>query len=242
MEKLLNYSGTVILDVDDVLFYTTSLWFHKIIEEKFEKIASYLDMSVFDFKFQDYTYEKFLMYNYNRKKYLFSDWLCRKDLTEEQKNFVISEIFECYENDFYLNPLLKETELTNSIRHLGRSRQMNVDKIVLVTRTTDKNKDDKLKLLRNTFNNIKSKVEIILVKPHEKKSEAIQEYDNISLIIDDELKNIYDYINNGENVKDCSILIPAYGYNCIVLNNDIIFDKEVEEKAKEKNISINYYN
>lgn len=241
MEMMSNFSGTIILDVDDVLFYTTSLWFHKIIEEKFEILAPYLNMNVFSFDFNDYSYDKYFLFNYNRKDYLFSDWLLKKDLTEEQKKFAIAEIFNCYENNFYLNPLLRETELTRTIRHLGKSRQMNIDKIVLVTRTTDNSKEDKLTLLKNTFNNIKNKVEIILVQPHEKKSEAIKEYENISIIIDDELRNVYDYIDNGENVKDCSILIPSYAYNCEYYNEDIHFDSNMEEKAKEKNIDVCYY-
>jgi hypothetical protein len=109
------------------------------------------------------------------------------------------------------------------------------NKIYIVTRTFEEFMNAKKDCIKKLFLPIIKDVEIIFTGMTETKSESIKDIEKVSLIIDDELSNIYDYIDHSNNIDNALVVIPMTGYNTP-------FSKEYLEKAKEKNLMIKYYN
>ena len=224
--------GSMIIDMDDVLVYTVNLWF-KYIMDRYELFKSYLNEDVIP---DNYDYITHFNYPLSRPTYLFTDWLLKKDLSMEDQLIGRRFIMEAYHehiNDFYKN--VTATPLVDSIISMFKYKDFKFDKIYIVTRTLDNFEKEKTECIRRLFSPIINKVEIIFTEIGEKKSEAIKDIEKVSIIFDDELSNIYDYIDNCNNIDNCIMMIPTTGYN-------VPFDNAYNEKIKKHNITVRYYN
>jgi hypothetical protein len=232
--------GTLIIDVDDVIVYTTPCWFKRIMDN-FEDFDYYLNDDMipnFPENYNYYNKENF-MYPYTRTTYMFNDWLLRKNLSKEDFEEGSKMLMDLHcNNDFYLDFDLKFTQLADALKTLVRFSAYKFTKIVFVTRVpdaTNKNlKEQKIKMLKDYFSDILKNIEIIIVDKFEKKSDVVKEYKNISAIYDDELFNIYDYIDNLNNIEGCTFMIPFTNYN-------MNFSTDYLKKAHDKNAIVKYY-
>lgn len=225
--------GSAIVDMDDVLVYTSNLWY-KFIMDKYNIFEPYLDKDVSDNTL--YNYKDYFNYPLTRPTYLFSDWLLKKDLSEVDRNIAIEFIFEAYKEhfvDFY--DIVKPTNLVQGLNLLFGYKHFKIDRLYIVTRTLTGFESGKTKCIQRLFSPIINNVEILFLERFEKKSDVVKDIKNISLIIDDELHNIYDYMDNcNENINDSVIMLPLTGYNSPV-------DPKYLELAKKKNIIIQHY-
>ena len=227
--------GTIVVDVDDVIIYTTPLWFKRIMDN-----LDYMDYYLNDEWIpKNYNYQKDFNYPYIRPTYMFNDWLLRKDLSKEDYEEGSKYIMDFhFNNNFYFDNNLKFTKLAESLCQLVKFSAYQLTKIIFVTRVPDINnkelQNQKIKVLQNYFSNILQNIEIIIVDKNEKKSDIVKEYKNISAIFDDELWNIYDYIDNCNNLEGCTFMIPYTNYN-------INFSTDYLKKAHDKNAIVKYY-
>ena len=222
--------GNIIVDMDDVLVFTTSLWFANLYIHQ-NRYKSFCKKDIFPILFD---IDRDFMYPLTRPTYYFNDWLLDESLSDEEKKDIGDLIFKEYTEDKTFYDRVDPTPLVGSLISLVKSKNFKIDKLYVVTRTVEGQEKTKLECIKRIFAPIINKVETIIVDLNEKKSDAIKDIKNIRLIIDDELKNIYDYIDN----TDCNgsiMMIPIAGYN-------IHFDKEYIKKSEEKNISVQYYN
>jgi len=224
--------GSIVVDMDDVLTYTTNLWFYCVMNNK--NLLTKIKPEVIPL---NYNYNDFFNYPLiSRPTYLFSDWLLKESLTEKEKQAAMQDILKVYLNEsdnFYKEVIT--TRLGEFIPTLFKYKHFNFDKVYVVTRTFDIYTDAKIKCIKRILGPIIENVEILFVDINEKKSDVIKDIENISIIVDDELSNMYDYLDNsGDNINDCIMLIPLYSYNSI-------FDPAYLEKATKRNIMVEYY-
>lgn len=233
MLKLKNIKpGSMIVDMDDILVYTTNLWF-KSIMNKYNIFEPYINKAQIP---KDYTYEKYFNYPLSRLKYTFSDWLLKKDLSIEDQLIARRFIMEAYLEIDNFYDKVQPTNLAAGLISMFNYKDFNFDKIYIVTRTFDEFTKSKTECIKRLFSPIIKDVSIIFVDPSERKSDAIKNIKNVSIIFDDELSNMYDYLDNcNDNIKNSIMMLPMCGYN-------MPFDKEYLKKAEEKNIIIRYYN
>lgn len=233
MLKLNNIQpGSMIIDFDDVLVFTTNYWF-KCIYDRLSIFEPYIDKLKIP---SDYDYDKYFNYPMTRDTYYFADWLLKKDLDIENsligRRFIMEAYLEQYDQ-FYDKAI--KTPLSNSLIYMYNYKDFKFDKIYIVTRTIDDFIKNKTKCIQEMFKSIVNNVEIIFVDLNEKKSDVVKDIPKISLIIDDELNNIYDYIDNLNNIENAIMLLPITGYNTNI-------SKEYLEKARNKKVNIQYYN
>lgn len=234
MLKLKNEKRTFIVDVDDVIVFTSSLWYDRIYRDP-DTFKPFIDINKI---LRDYNYEKNFLYCQSREKFYFKDWLLREDLTPEERKMGEEKIMSVYLNDnFYLSNRLLPTSMLFALRNLLTMNTYNVDKLVFVTRSYPENMNSKIEMIRTYFANVMNKIDIVIVDCNEKKSDAVKEYDNVTLVIDDEIHNIQDYLENSK-FKDCLYLIPSYGYNHL---EDDEYVSKLNNKANENNSLICYY-
>jgi len=239
MEFLNKEKAIAIVDVDDVIIYTTALWYDRIfnLPDIFEKYVDKNQLLI------PYNYNKNFMYNYSRPTYLFSDWLLKKNLTPEEwveGDKLIMDIVK--DSHFYDSDKLLPSNMLFGIKFLiSNNTKNNLEKVIFVTRGFPSSMDSKIKLIREYYKDVMGKIDIITVGRYEKKSEAIQDYkdENIALLIDDEVHNIVDYLENCPFIKNCNILIPKYGYNYSEENMKQL-DKALVKAIKNNN-EIQYY-
>ena len=220
----------IIVDCDEVLVRISPKWVYLMHQpENFEYFNKYLDL------LKDFDLQKNYIHVLNRDTFYLNEWLLRKD-----KKFSIEELDEVKERmmdvynsgDFYTT--LKPTPMAKSLSFTAKSPLLN--KISVVTRSTEKSINDKDKFIKHIFQGSMDKVDIYHAEPNEKKSDIINNLGNdIAAIYDDEISNVNDIINNCHNVKDLIFGIPSYGYNSDIPDNTY-------EVAKNKGVIIKYYN
>lgn len=223
--------GSMVIDMDDVLVFTTNYWF-KCIVDRYEIFKPYIKENIIP---EDYDYDgKDFMYPMDRPTYYFADWLLKEDLSIEDNLIGRRFIMEAYleQNEFYQRAL--STPIVSPLIQALKSHWFTFDKLYVVTRTFDEKEKDKIKCIKYLFHQIIDQVEIIFVNANEKKSDAIKDIEKVSLIIDDELSNVYDYLDNCDNIKNSTIMIPKAGYNSII-------DKKYIKKAEDNNIILRHY-
>lgn len=231
-------SKIIICDVDDVIVYTTSLWYDRIFNKP-HIFSKYIDINKMIFP---YHYRENFMFPYTRNTFYFIDWLKKDNLSQEELNDFSKLIHKVYEeNHFYLSNKLLPSAMLFSFKRMLYNKKLNLEKLIFVTRTFEKNREDKIEMIRTYFRDCMDKVEIVIVDLNEKKSEAVSEYtdtDKVVLVLDDEIKNIDDYIENNK-FKNCNYLIPKYGFNS--KDEDIEHLIKLNENIKDISSSVHYY-
>jgi succinate dehydrogenase flavin-adding protein (antitoxin of CptAB toxin-antitoxin module) len=199
---------TIVTDCDEVLTDISPLWVSKILQDRewFEQYFTFpKELDNFDHKTLD-SYKTVL----SRKDFHLNKWLSNQamELTEDQKTEVFDRFYALYDNeDFY-----GECYPTKMCQGLQRaSMQSFVKKIYVVTRTSENTRESKEKFIRSFLGS--NKVEIMFVGRNEKKSDYINQIDNVNMIIEDELSNIYDIAENCTHLKEIDLYIPYTGYN-----------------------------
>src|SRR5699024_6559575 len=155
-------------------------------------------------------------------------------------NFEESEVQEMLEklnNEVIFHPnlydMLKPTQIANSIAQMTRTSM--VDKVSVVTRTSDNNLESKERFLKKLFKGSMKKVDIYYVEPDEKKSDVVSMLgEDIAIIYEDEIKNIEDIVYTCDNVKDLQIMIPSFGYN-------VNIERELYDECERKGIKLQPY-
>lgn len=166
------------------------------------------------------------------------NWLIRENIKEKYSNEEIDEFLDKAMQEVIFHPELYDhlqpTPIAKSLAHVANSTML--DKISIVTRTSDNNLESKERFLKKLFRGNMNKVDIYYVEPDENKSDVICNLgDNIAAIYDDEISNVEDIVFNCDNVKDLQFLIPSFGYNTEIT-------QELFDECKRKNIEIkNFY-
>lgn len=225
--------GSMVVDMDDVLVYTVNLWF-KYIMDNYKIFKPYLNEDMIP---ENYNYDTHFNYPLSRPCYLFTDWLLKKDLSPEDELVGRRFIMEAYHEQVnYFYKSVTPTPLVESLITMFRYKKFKFDKIYVVTRTFDNFEQTKTDCIKRLFAPILKNVEIRFTDIGESKSDVIKDIENVSMIFDDELSNIYDYLDHsGKNIDNSIMMIPMTGYNTP-------FDREYEKKANERNIILRYYN
>ena len=225
----------IVVDCDEVLVRISHKWVHLMhVKENFDYFSQLFRLSK-DFSLGR-DYEKVLQ----RPEYYLDKWLIRNDVLNnhslEDFNEARRELVKLYTDseDYYGD--LPPTNFANSLSIIGRNSA--VDKITIVSKVHKGNEDldnSKIAFIKNLFNGMNHKVDIYLVDiDGEKKSDVINQLDNVGLVYEDELENIKDIITNSEGLSDMDIMIPSYGYNGGL-------EQKYYNLAAERNINIKYY-
>jgi len=222
--------GVAVVDMDDVLTYTTDLWF-KYIYDKKEILEKYIDFNKIP---SAYSYEIDPHFPLRRPCYNFAEWLLKKDLSPEDELIGRRFIMEAYleQPDFYKDVKINE-KIVETLTGLIKFKRMEVTGICVVTKTFSEFEEAKSDCIKKMFSTVIDKTSIRFVEILEKKSDAIKDIDCVAVIYEDELSNVYDYILNSSNAENSIIMIPLTGYNCN-------FDKRYEKLAKSKGIYLKY--
>lgn len=222
-------SANFVVDMDDVIVFTTSLWFGKICTHR-DLFEPYFKKDIIP---KDYDYERYYAYPLLRSEFYFKDWLINPNISKDKIEYINNLILDILRKDPDFYSQVDPTPIVPALISMVKYKGFKVNKLYIVTRSYDENIQSKKKCIQKIFAPIIDKVEIIIVEPNEKKSDAIKDIPDVRLIIDDELSNIYDYIDNS-NLNQTKIIIPRTGYN-------INFTKEYIDKAEEKKLDIEYY-
>lgn len=226
----------IVCDVDDVLLYTTPLWY-KILNDRKHLIKDFIKPNVF---LDGYNYEDHFGYPLSRDEYYFDKWLLRDDISKDDREKCKEIILNCIDEEgFYRNPLLKVTNLAKTLNDMiSFKNNFGIEKVYFVTKTTpkDPNRDDKITIIKNLFSNHINKIEIVFVKAHEKKSEFIDSITyEIASIFDDHLENMRDILMNCNNISNTILMVPQFGWNDK-------FDESLLKMSQEKNAPLKLYN
>jgi hypothetical protein len=215
----------IVTDCDEVLTDISPLWVSKIHEERefFEKYF-YLNPTFNHMGVEDY--KKVLQ----RPEFHINKWMRKKDLilSEDEEKNLFDRFYSLYDNDDFYEECLP-TKMAEGLYKLSLQRYVN--KIYIVTRTSDGTRDSKTKWLETHLSN--PKFEIILVGRNEKKSDYIKDLEDVKMIVEDELSNIHDIVDNCKNLSEVDLYIPATGYNQP--------DHEFFEKMEKNKIKPLYY-
>jgi phosphoglycolate phosphatase-like HAD superfamily hydrolase len=216
-----NDKYTIVTDCDEILTDISPLWVQKIYDNR-EYFDKYFDLLP-EF---DYKTEEGYKYVLTRPEFHINKWLLKEDLnlSESESKELFKRFYDLYDNDdFYTE--CTPTRMAEGIYKLSLQRY--VDKIYIVTRTSEGTKEGKERFLKNFFKS--SKFEFIFVGQGEKKSDYIKNLGKIHMIAEDELSNIHDILDNCQNIDETDIYIPYTGYNDPTAD---LFDKADEKKAK----------
>ena len=173
----------------------------------------------------------------SRPVFRVDDWLVRPDIYDNFEESEIQEMLEKLNNEVIFHPnlydMLKPTQIANSIAQMTRTSM--VDKVSVVTRTSDNNLESKERFLKKLFKGSMKKVDIYYVEPDEKKSDVVSMLgEDIAIIYEDEIKNIEDIVYTCDNVKDLQIMIPSFGYN-------VNIERELYDECERKGIKLQPY-
>jgi phosphoglycolate phosphatase-like HAD superfamily hydrolase len=220
-----NEKINIVVDCDEVLTDISPLWVQKIIENR-DYFDKYFDLP----ETFDYNTEEGYKFVLSRPTFHLNKWLLKEgiNLTTDQEAELFKKFFDLYDNaDFYSE--CSPTRMAEGIYKL--SLQKYVDKIYIVTRTSEGTRESKETFLRNFLSS--PKFEIVFVGKEEKKSDYIKKLDNVKIIVDDELSNIHDIMDNCDNLNEVDFYIPYTGYNEP--------DADLFDKADEKKFKLLYY-
>lgn len=238
MQPLPKTERVAIVDVDDIIFYTTSLWYDRIYLHP-KNFVDYINPNKI---ILPYSYENDFLKIYDRDKFYFSDYFLKEDLSEEEKKAGNKAIMDIYLKDkFYDSPKLLPTAVLFYCKKLLQYPELGINRIVFVTRTFPEHAQAKVDIIRDYYKDVMNSVDIIIVEPDEKKSDAIKEYDNIGIIFDDELKNILDYLENSNHIQYAMFMIPEYGYNSMSNPNNSEMIQKIIDLADKSHNEIHYY-
>lgn len=176
-----------------------------------------------------------------RDMFYVDDWLMKdeiKNLPEAEYKKIKQHVFRELVNDFFNFDIYGALEPTafarGTIMNPAFMDSDRVNKVFVLTRyiTLAKNMpESKRKFVKEWFNH--PKVQLVLVPSAKKKSKAIKELGvEWNILVDDELKNIRDFIENMD-IEGKEFLVPSLGYNQLDPLTDIVI--------KEKGASISYF-
>jgi len=173
----------------------------------------------------------------SRPVFRVDEWLVRPDIYDNFEESEVQEMLEKLNNEVIFHPnlydMLKPTQIANSIAQMTRTSM--VDKVSVVTRTSDNNLESKERFLKKLFKGSMKKVDIYYVEPDEKKSDVVSMLgEDIAIIYEDEIKNIEDIVYTCDNVKDLQIMIPSFGYN-------VNIERELYDECERKGIKLQPY-
>lgn len=197
----------IVSDFDDVLCYMTPKWFDKIMQNR-EIFENHLNLPK---KYNKVMSNNILL----RDEFYFDGFLFKKDVkfSDEEIIDIKNKMYELYVNDrnFY-DDLLPSAMGRSLSLALGQSM---VEKLYVVTRSSPNHHQTKETFIHRLFANNMDKVEIVYIDidRNEKKSDFIKNLPRVDMLLEDELKNIYDILENCNNVKNMDIYIPSCGYN-----------------------------
>jgi len=220
-----NEKVNIVTDCDEVLTDISPLWLQKIFNNK-KYFSRYYNLP----EKYNYKTEEGYKYALSRPIFYMDDWLLKKDikLSEKESKELFQRFYSLYDNnDFYAE--CEPTKMCEGIFKLTLQKYIN--KVYILTRTTDGSREGKEKFLKTFLNS--PKVEIIFVGKDEKKSDYINKIDNVRMIVEDELTNINDILDNCPNLKECDFFVPYTGYNDP--------NAELFNKADKKKIKLLYY-
>lgn len=219
----------IVLDCDDCIALIAPKWFNEIYKNK-DHFEKYFDFSfIGKFNLRD-DFIKIM----DRNEFFLNRWLLRNDIEISDKEFknISNDMISLYDTKNFYDDLFR-SKLGITFGNI--SMQKFITKVTILTRSTKNNRNSKNIFLYKNFINSFNKVDIIHIDNNEKKSDIVKNLKDVSLILDDEIGNIEDYVNNCDNLEGTEILIPRYGYNKNI-------SKELFEKSQEKNINLNYVN
>lgn len=215
----------VVTDCDEVLTDISPLWVKKIWENR-EYFGRFFNIpETFDHENTD-DYKKVL----SRPEFHLNKWLLKDDLqlSEEEEKELFEKFYSLYDNDDFYSECIPTKMCEGIHKMIGRK---DVEKIYVVTRTSDGTRKSKEHFLRTHLNS--DKVEIIFVGRNEKKSDYINKLDNVKMIVEDELSNIHDILDNCPAITEADLYVPYTGYNDP--------DADLFDKADEKKVKLIYY-
>jgi phosphoglycolate phosphatase-like HAD superfamily hydrolase len=220
-----NEQVNIVVDCDEVLTDISPLWVKKIFDNR-EYFDEYFNLP----ETFDHNTEEGYKFVLSRPTFHLNKWLLKEglNLTTDQEAELFKKFYELYDNDDFYSEC-SPTRMAEGIYKLSLQRYIN--KIYIVTRTTEGTKDSKEKFLRTFF--ASPKFEIIYVPMGEKKSKYISQLENVKIIVDDELSNIHDIIDNCPNLEEVDFYVPYTGYNEP--------DADLFDKADEKKFKLLYY-
>lgn len=219
----------IVADCDEVLTNISPLW-AELIHRNGDFFGKYFDLMP-DF---DYTKPECLLAVLRRKEFYINKCFRKEDLPElskEEEDELFRRFYELYDNEKFYN-YVEPTRMGKALAELAQTNYLN--KIYVVSRTTDKTLESKKKFLDNLFKHSKGKYEFVPVAKDEKKSDAINKLGRVDVVIDDELSNVKDIILNCSPEIKMDIYIPKLGYNKP--------SKELDEMCIDRNKNIIYYN
>lgn len=224
-------SYNIVVDCDEVLTDISPIWVKKIYENR-EKFEKYFDLrDDVDASSIDPFSESWREYVLGRDKFYINDWLRKKDLvlSEEEEKHLFKMFYDLYDNDAFYSECLP-TKFCEGIYKL--SLQSYVKKIYVVTRTSENTYTGKERFIKSFLPT--DKLEIVFVKMGENKSGYINKIDNVSMIADDEVKNIEDIIDNcSDKHRKVDFYVPHTGYNNPTA--------ELFEKADKSEYKLKYF-
>jgi len=225
MDNINNISGNFVFDMDEVLV--------DISPSNYSFIR--MNWTYFSMYFRDLGMltKKQIM---NRPLFYTDKWLLKdefqgdehKKLHKDIRTFIIKKYFS---TDLYAT--MTPTEFARkTIMNPSFIDHNRVNKVIILTKTiNDKMTDSKMKFINKWFNH--PKVETVIVKTNEKKSDILKKHGiDWNLFVDDDLTNIIDFVQNYD-IKGKEFLIPRTGYNKMPLALDLLI--------KEKGGVYNYF-
>lgn len=195
----------IVTDCDEVLTDISPLWVSKIHEEReFFKKYFFLNETFNHMGREDY--RKVL----ERFEFHLNKWMRKPNLnlSADEEKHLFDKFYSLYDNNEFYDECIP-TKMAEGMYKLSLQRYVN--KIYIVTRTSEGTRDSKEKWLKTHFAG--PKFEIIFVGRDEKKSDYIKNIENVKMIVEDELSNIHDIVDNCPNLKEVDLYIPSTGYN-----------------------------
>jgi hypothetical protein len=218
-----NQNITIVSDCDEVLTNISPLW-SLLIHKNANYFKDYFNLiENFDY---DKNYSTILL----RDKFYLNEFFRKEDLqlTESQEKELFEKFFSLYDNDKFYK-FCKPTKMCYSLRELAITNYVN--KLYIVSRTTDGTEKGKKEFIEKTFKGLSSKVEFVPVPMNGKKSDILNDINNVNVFLDDELKNVHDIMDNCPNINNMDIYIPKLGYNKptkeLILKDDKDMSKNV---------------
>jgi hypothetical protein len=201
-----NLSGNFIIDMDEVLVNISPGQYRAIRENWLRYNRFFNDLG--PLKDKDVL---------NRPTFKLTDWLLKDEYKNLENLLSIKEfIHQMIRKDYFSTDLYANMEPTDfakkTLMNKAFMEHIRVKKVYILTRYVDEEMlKSKKKFIKKYFNH--SKIELIAVPLHEKKSDYIKKLNiDWNIFVDDEIKNIADFAENLD-IEGKEFLIPKFGYN-----------------------------